>query len=138
MSEKKISKRELLENTRILNNNIQGKKSEVKEVEIKSVGNNKTRGGVDTVKVRIFSGLESKNKLSEEGKRLREIISKADPVQAQKIKVSLALKHLEEQRKKGNVEENKKGKNFEKHELPEINAILYGFEYDMKTQPESI
>jgi hypothetical protein len=89
-----------------------------------------------TVQVRRFPGLENSNRLSPENRQLKEKISRSEPHIANKLKTELALKHLEEQRQKGHMVKTEhgeiKGTNFEPHELPEVNSILYNFHYDSK------
>jgi len=90
-----------------------------------------------SVQVRRFPGLENSNRLSPENKQLREKINRSEPHIANKLKTELALKHLEEQRQKGNMVKTDhgeiKGLNFEPHALAEVNSILYNFHYDNRS-----
>jgi hypothetical protein len=72
-------------------------------------------------------------------REMQDQINNADPETSRKMKVSIALKHLEEQKSKGNVSPNgEKSCNFEKHPLPEINAILYGFTLESNGKEASL
>jgi hypothetical protein len=69
---------------------------------------------------------------------MQQEINHASPEQRHKMIMNVALKHLEEQRKKGHIKPNgEKGPGFGKHPLPEINAILYNFHYDHESYKET-
>lgn len=90
---------------------------------------------VKEVQIRKFHGIE-KSKIQARNKILQEKISRLEPQQANNLKMQVALKHLKEQREKGHMiktdQGEEKGPNFEPHVLPEINSILYNFEFDRK------
>jgi hypothetical protein len=67
-------------------------------------------------------------RLPERYRRMQEEINNADIERSQKMKMEIVMAHMQEQKAKGNITATgEKGPNFEKHALPEINAILYGY-----------
>ena len=85
---------------------------------------------VQTVDVARFPGLEKSKNVSTKARAVREEIKKMDPKDQVAAVRDIALKHLKEQKAKGNVDANGvKGPNFEKHEMQEVNALMYGFKY---------
>lgn len=96
-----------------------------------------TKNGDKVVRIRNVPLLEEKNKLSLENRKIREELSRlkrTDPERAEKIKFECVMKHIEEQRKKGNLIQTaageQRGPNFEPHPLAEINEVMYGTPYN--------
>ena len=85
---------------------------------------------VQTIEVPRFPGLEKAKSVPMSVKKARSELEKMDPSDKCEAIKNLAVKHLKEQRAKGNIENGVKGSNFEKHELQEVNALLYGFTYN--------
>lgn len=94
--------------------------------------------GGKKIRVPLVRSIEERRGLTPHNRELRRKLERADPEEAQRLKVREALKHLKEQKAKGNVVNGEKKKGFQAHQLPEINSILYGFKYDSKAPRSSI
>lgn len=119
-------------NRKLLTEKLSGRNSSRTFVEIPTVLSARADSTKPShVKIVEFKGL--KKNLSISGSKIREEIKNAPIEQKGRIKLNYALKHLAEQKSKGNVILSARGSSktpsFEPHELPEINSILYGFEY---------
>ena len=82
-----------------------------------------------TVKIPISKRQQEMKKLSVENRNLKQQIDQAPVEEKHKLVLQAAMKHLKEQKEKGNVDPKKsnlENKKFEAHQLSEVNEILYG------------
>ena len=98
-----------------------------------------------TISVKNIPLLEQRFALTPANRKLQaefQRLAVYSPEQYEKLRLECAMKHLKEQREKGNMIEGgdgtKKGPNFEPHQLAEVNSILYGFSHDTSTKHQQM
>lgn len=82
------------------------------------------------ITVPVVGMIEEQRRLTPHNRELKRQLSKADPEEAGKLKVKEALRHIKEEKAKGHIVNGVKTKDFKAHQLPEINALIYGFRYN--------